>query len=107
VARGLAFFHWGVTTPDYKVEVVALAPEVERDILDFASRQKGGEYVEESVGNGAFAYRGFKCADGEAASMWMIYLYGGMPIGGDPVVSSVCATSWGVFITPKERQEAP
>lgn len=106
VARGLAFFHWGVTTPDYKVEAIPLAAEVEHHILAFASRLKDGEYLERSVGNGAFAYRGFKCADGESASMWMIYLYGRMPIGGDPAVSPVCAASFGVFITPKGRREA-
>jgi hypothetical protein len=106
VARGLAFFHWGVVTPDYKVEAVPLALEVEHDILAMARRYKCGECVERSVGNGAFAYRGFKCADGEPASMWMIYLYGRMPIGGDPVVSPVCAGSFGVFITPRDRQAA-
>ncbi len=100
VARGLAFHHWGVATPDYQVEAIPLAAEVEHDILAFASRLKGGEYVERSVGNGAFAYRGFRCADGEPASMWMIYLYGSMPIGGDPAVSLVCAASVAVFIRP-------
>lgn len=106
VARGLAFFHWGVATPNYQVETIALAVEVEQDILAMASRYKGGEYVERSVGNGAFGYRGFKCANGEPASMWMIYLYGRMPVGGDPAVSPVCAASWGVFIRPKGRREA-
>jgi hypothetical protein len=106
VARGLAFHHWGVATPDYEVETIPLAAEVERDILAFASHLKGGEYIERLVGNGAFAYRGFRCADGEPASMWMIYLYGRMPIGGDPTVSRVCPASWGVFITPKGRREA-
>jgi hypothetical protein len=107
VARGLAFFHWGVATPDYQVEVIPLAAEVEQDILTLASRYKCGEFVEHSVGNGAFAYRGFKCADDEPASMWMIYLYGRMPIGGDPAVSPVCAASWGVFITPKKADATP
>ena len=106
VARGLAFFHWGVATPNYQVEAIPLAAEVERDILAFASRMKGGGYVERSIGNGAFEYRGFKCADGEPASTWMIYLYGRMPIGGDPAISPVCAVSFGVFIRPKGRQEA-
>jgi hypothetical protein len=105
VARGLAFHHWGVATPDSQVETVALAAEVEHDILDLASRYKAGEFVEQSVGNGAFGYRGFRCAGSEPASMWMIYLYGRMPIGGDPAVSPVCAASFGVFITPKGRRE--
>jgi hypothetical protein len=103
VARGLAFFHFGVATPDYQVETIPLAAEVEHDILAFACRYKGGEYVERAVGNGALDYRGFKCADDEAASMWIIQLYGGIPIGGDPAASRVCALSWGVFITPRDR----
>jgi hypothetical protein len=101
VARGLAFHHWGVATPNYIVEVIPLAAGVERDILSLAN---GAEYVEHSVGNGAFAYRGFKCADDEAASMWVVYLYGGIPIGGDPAIMRVCASSWGVFITPGRRR---
>ncbi|KUO64485.1 MAG: hypothetical protein APF80_04800 [Alphaproteobacteria bacterium BRH_c36] len=105
VGRGLAFFHWGVVTPDYKVEAIPLAPKVEHDILAMARRYKGGEYAEGSVGNGAFAYRGFKCADGEPASIWMINMYGRMPIGGDPAVSRVCANSFGVFITPRGHHE--
>jgi hypothetical protein len=66
----------------------------------------GTEYVERSIGNGAFGYRGFKCSDGAPDSMWIIHLYGRMPIGGDPAESPVCAASWGVFITPKGHQEA-
>ncbi len=103
VARGLAFHHWGVVTPEYLVETIPLTAETEANILNFAQRLKGGEYVERDVGGGAFVYRGFKCADGEAASMWIIYLYGRMPIGGDPTASPACAASWGVFITPKNR----
>jgi hypothetical protein len=105
VARGLACFHWGLATPDHKVEVIALPADVEREILALGSRLNGGEYVEQSVGNGAFAYRGFKSADREGASMWVIYLLGGMIIGGDPAVSRATASSWGVFIT-QDRQNA-
>ncbi len=80
VARGLAFFHWGVATPDYMVETIPLAAEDEQDILALAHKGKGGLQVEHSVGNGAFAYRAFKGADGEPASMWLIQLYGSMPM---------------------------
>ena len=106
VARGLAFFHWGVATPDYEVETVPLSATVERDIFCLAKSFRSGEAVTNSVGNGAFTYRGFKCADGEAASVWMIQLYGAMPIGGDPTISRACAASWGVFITPRDRADA-
>jgi hypothetical protein len=106
VARGLAFFHWGVATPDYTVETIPLAAEVEQDILALAHKGKGGLQVEHSVGNGAFAYRGFKCADGEPASMWLIQLYGSVPIGGDPAASDALARSWGVFISPQDRKGA-
>ncbi len=102
VARGLANFHWGITTPKYEIKTIPLALSVESEILAMVGSFSGGERVQETLGNGAFAYRGFKCADGEPASMWMIYLYGAMPIGGDPGISNACASSWGVFITPKE-----
>lgn len=100
VARGLAYFHWGVVTPGYSVEVKPLGPEVERDILAFASRLQNGGRTEESIGNGTFKYRGFKCADDEPGSIWLIDLYGRMPIGGDPNSSQICAATWAVFISP-------
>ncbi|MCB1505572.1 MAG: HNH endonuclease [Hyphomicrobiaceae bacterium] len=100
VARGLANFHWGVATPNYSVEVMPLTPEVERHILELASSRKNGGHIEGSIGDGTFEYRGFMCGDGEPASLWMIDLYGRMPIGGDPDFSRACAATWAVFITP-------
>ncbi len=105
LARGLTFFHWELTTVGYNVELVPLAAHVESEIMAVARRPDSGQYVEEFIGNRAFAYRGFKSDGVRPAIMWMIYLYGSMPIGGDMAVSNACAKSWAVFFTEDEPAE--
>lgn len=100
VARGLAFYHWEVATPDYKVDVRPLNAAVEQGILAHVSGVDAKWRVKETVGEGAFRYHGVKCADDESASIWMIDLYGRMPIGGAPSVSPTYAATWAVFIRP-------
>jgi hypothetical protein len=102
VARGLAFFHWGVATPDSMVETTPIDAREEQTTL--LVMFNGIERVERSVGNGAFSYRGFKYASG--GFMWLLYIYGSMHIGGDPAASRECAWSWRVSITPQDRKEA-
>jgi hypothetical protein len=101
LARGLTFFHWGVTTPDHTVETMPI--DAAEDQTTLLLMFNGAERMERSVGNGAFSYRGFKYVGG--SFMWLLYLYGSMHIGGDPAASRECAWSWRVVIT-QNGQEA-
>jgi hypothetical protein len=106
MARGLAFHHWGIVVgKDFSTEVVALAAANENALLDFA-RSVGSNLIEAEIGGGVLAYRGVRFPNDPNASAWVLSLYGGMPIGGDPEISTACAKSWGVFIEPQRRASA-
>jgi hypothetical protein len=95
LARGLAYFHWNESiAPNYEVEVVPLEAEVEREISMMVDRWK----VEQTLGRGAFRYRGFNAVDDSSASVWIIEIYGRMPIGGNQKL----AASWAIFIKPMQ-----
>jgi hypothetical protein len=100
IAQGLAYFHWGTALAAVDIDVIPLADTVETEILSLVTAKNTGCYIEQSVGRGAFEYIGFRESRNAAESVWLIRIYGRMPIGGDPTISPVCASSWGVFITP-------
>lgn len=102
VARGLAFFHWGVVTPEHDVQTIPLTSESEVTILKIAQRLRDNGFAEGCLGNGAFSYRGFREHGYLNGSVWFLDLYGRMPIGGDASVSDALAATWAVFISRKE-----
>lgn len=103
IACGLAFFHWKIVTPDYNIETIPLTFEKERALISFAERNDGSGYAENTIGNNAFSYLGFRELNHGRSSVWILRLYGRMPIGGDPSVSNALASSWSVFITPPDH----
>lgn len=44
------------------------------------------------------ASRGAQTREDPVGSLWLLSFYGSMPIGGVPVVSPLCAQSWGAFV---------
>jgi len=83
IARGLTAYHWQVVVPvGHEVEAVLLNPVYEPHYRRLLSLPAGAR-VDESVGDGAFAYRGAQAIDDPALTIWWFQTFGGLVMAGD------------------------
>ncbi|MHA1164716.1 MAG: HNH endonuclease [Alphaproteobacteria bacterium] len=82
IVKGLMWHHWEVQLEtNCFINVLSLTQHGEQVFTKYAS-MRAKERVEESIGNGAFNYKGAQGMDNPQVSVWEFSIYGGLKLTG-------------------------
>ncbi len=106
VARGLAYWHWGVyLSPKTCLVKAAFFTSPAQKIFEELLAKNARDRVKTSLGDGVFVYEGALSTECPELTVWRMSLYG-VQIGGDPKVPMEKCSEAYVITAPKRMPAA-
>lgn len=101
VAKGLAYYHWGVTLKSHHfVTPLALTTAGEQKFRETFFNRGVASAINSDLANKTFVYEGVQGTDNPHITAWLISVYGGIALGGDPRDPALQTSIMGVITGP-------